>query len=249
MVVKTMLFTNKTVDTVNIPLQPIEKIQFNPESSSSSTEINEVDLIEVKQQCEVLLAQAYQEKEILLKEAKDEIEQLKQVTYQEAYDLGYMKGHEQGLITGKQQAKDTTYQYLTELKEHCFKIQAEGEQYIDGIANDLLQLTKNIVEKITFQVIENSTTTILPMIQNQLKEISRRKQIFIRLNPDCYNHVQSQIPQLQQYCPQSQIHLVPDMTLTAYGCVIETESEIIDLQLDKQLNHLFQEFERLVFES
>ena len=249
MVVKTMLFTSKSIDVVNIPLKPIVKVQAVPESSQSFDEIGESNLVATKQQCEQLLAEAYQKKELILKEVEQEIDQLKKGAYQEAYELGYDKGHQQGLNVGKQESLDSASQYIKELKEHCFRIQTEGEQYIDEIVLDLVQLTKKVVEKITFQVIEDSTTTILPLLQNQLKDISRRKQIFIRLNPDCYDNVQAQVSQLQQYCSQAQLHLVPDMTLTAYGCVIETESEIIDLQLDKQLNNLFQEFERLVHES
>lgn len=248
MVVKTMLFTSKSIDVVTIPLKPVTKVQVSPESSPLFEETGELDLIGTNQKCEQLLTEAYQKKELILKEAEQEIEQIKKEAYQEAYQLGYDKGHEQGLSLGKQELLDQVEQSIKELKEHCFRIQAEGEQYIDEIVLDLVQLTKKVVEKITFQVIEDSTTTILPLLQNQLKDISRRKQIFIRLNPDCYDNVQSQVSQLQQYCPQSQLHLVPDMTLTSYGCVIETESEIIDLQLDKQLNNLFQEFERLVHE-
>lgn len=248
MVVKTMLFTSKSIDVVTIPLKPVTKVQVSPESSQSFEETGELDLTAMKQQCEQLLTDAYQKKELILKEVEQEIEQIKKEAYHKAYQLGYDEGHEQGLSVGKQESLGYAQQSIKELKEHCFRIQAEGEQYMDEIVLDLVQLTKKVVEKITFQVIEDSTTTILPLLQNQLKDISRRKQIFIRLNPDCYDNVQSQVSQLQQYCPKSQLHLVPDMTLTSYGCVIETESEIIDLQLDKQLNNLFQEFERLVHE-
>lgn len=248
MVVKTMLFTSKSIDVVTIPLKPVTKVQVSPESSQSFEEVGELDLTTTKEQCEQLLTEAHQKKELILKEAEQEVEQIKKEAYNEAYQLGYDNGHEQGLNLGRQVSLDEVKQSINELKEHCFKIQAEAEQYMDEIVLDLVELTKKVVEKITFQVIEDSSTTILPLLQNQLKDISRRKQIFIRLNPDCYDNVQSQVSQLQQYCPKSQLHLVPDMTLTSYGCVIETESEIIDLQLDKQLNNLFQEFERLVYE-
>ncbi len=248
MVVKTMLFTNQSIDVVTIPLKPITKVQISSESSQSLKEMEPVGLTATKEQCEQLLIEAQQKKELILKEAEQEIEQIKKEAYNEAYQLGYDHGQEQGFNLGKQESLDEARQSMNELKEYCFKIQTEAEQYMDEIVLDLVQLTKKVVEKITFQVIEDSSTTILPLLQNQLKDISRRKQIFIRLNPDCYDNVQSQVSQLQQYCPKSQLHLVPDVTLTSYGCVIETESEIIDLQLDKQLNNLFQEFERLVHE-
>lgn len=239
-----MLFTNKKIDVVNIPLKQMEKIH-----NESSPLFEENNVKETKQVCENLLKEAHQQKENLLKETLEEIEQIKKAAYDEAYEQGYRKGHEQGHSIGQQESLELTNQYIKELKDHCQRIQVESDRYMDEVVDDLLQLTKKVVEKLTFQVIQDSENTILPIIQNQLKEISRRKQIFIRLNSDCYDNVKSQVSQLQQYCTQAQLHLVPDMTLTSYGCVIETESEIIDLQLDKQLTNLFIEFERVVFES
>lgn len=249
MVVKTMLFTSKSTDVVTIPLKRIEKIQVPSESSPLYETVNEVNLVETKQQCEQLLTEASQKRDLILKEAEEEAERLKKEAYNQSYELGYHEGLEKGQELGKQESLDIANELITQLKEHCYQIQTEAEKYMDEVVFDLMELTKKIVEKVTFQVIADSTTGILPMIQNQIKEISRRKQIFIRLNPNCYDMVQNQVSKLQQYCSTAQLHLVPDMTLTDYGCVIETESEIIDLQLDKQLDRLFAEFERVVHES
>lgn len=237
---------------VSIPLKRIEVVKPSLEAELKLEE-NRFDqealLLQTKKHCEQLLQAAKSEKEKLLEEAKQEIERIKVSAYEEAKQQGYQDGFEKGKDMGEVQVIDEATVALKELKTHCQLAKEACATYMDEAVDDLLQVIRRIVEKVTYQVFDVSNTGVLPLLQEQLKELGRRQQIFIRLHPACYESVMKQEQELKKYCIESKLHFISDLTLDEFGCVIETENEIVDLQINKQLDLLFFELERVVRES
>jgi|GEM_PF-5481525 len=200
-------------------------------------------------QLEQLKQEAIAQAAAIKQQAVEETEQIKQQAYDEAYNEGYHEGVEKGEAEGQKQFTEQARADLAKLKQTCLQIQRESEIYVDELIPKMMQLIKKSVEKVTMQVMEDSDTKLFPLIKSQLKELSLRKQLFIRIHPEAYEDIKQHEQKLQEYCVEAKIHFLPDPTLNEFGCVIESESEMIDLQLNKQLAQLFLEWERVVKDS
>lgn len=246
-----MSYINHKTDLITIPLKKLDlvqpKLELNQESSS---EVNPEELLmKTEKHCERLLQEVYQERERHLKELQEEIVQLKEDAYKETYKIAYEEGYQIGIKEAKQVVSNETMEYIEDLKKYCFQLQNESRKYIDSLTDELVSVIKQSVEKVTFQVIKDPSTTILPLVRDQLKEINTRQQIFIRVHPECYEEIKNQEHQLKELCTNGRLYIISDLNLTLFGCVLETENELIDLQLDKQFVTLFNELERVVRES
>lgn len=237
---------------VSIPLKRIEvakpslEVQLNLEENHVN---HEELLLQTKKHCEQLLEDAKQQKAMMLEAVKQEVEQIKVAAYEDAKQKGYEDGLTEGKIIGHQQVMKEATAAMNELKQHCQLAKEACATYIDDTIDDLLQVIRRVVEKVTYQVFENLETGVLPLLQEQLKELGRRQQIFIRIHPNSFESVKTQEEELLKYCREAKVHFISDLTLDEFGCVIETENEIVDLQLNKQLDLLFAELERVVRES
>lgn len=242
---------NHKTDLISIPLKKLDLVQPKLElNQDSSSEVNPEELLmKTERQCERLLQEVYQERERRLKEVEEEIIQLKEDAYKETYEIAYKEGYQIGVQEAKQVVSNETMKYIDDLKNDCFELQNESRKYIDSLTDELVNVIKQSVEKVTFQLINDPETSILPLVKDQLKEINTRQQIFIRVHPDCYEEIKNQEDQLKELCNNGKLYIISDLNLTPFGCVLETENEMIDLQLDKQFITLFNELERVVRES
>ncbi|HAX72557.1 MAG TPA: hypothetical protein DCY20_03405 [Firmicutes bacterium] len=231
---------------VSVPIKPIRIPVKEDHGIEVKTRSGQDVVSEAKIRSQLLIKEAMEQKNQLIESARLEAEQLKKQAYNEAYEQGYKKGAQDGHEEGFKQVVLESTAHLDSLKQEYFKAQAQISTYLDTMNPQLLDLMKNIVEKMTLQELEGAENKIMPLLSEALKEISQRKQIFIKTHANVYDVVKTHESEIQEMCVYGNIRILKDLSLEPFGCVIETESEMINLQLSKQLDNLFQELEAVV---
>ncbi|MGL4336755.1 MAG: FliH/SctL family protein [Turicibacter sp.] len=245
------MYTNSNQELVSIPIKPIRSQSnsikpINIQQSSSVSVQSQQILLNAKKQATQLLKEAQLQKQQALNDMEKQLEGLKEEAYQVAYKEGYVSGFQMGKKDGKKKVISDSTQYIENSLNEWMKTQKEVATYLESINPMIADVIKNGIETIMMQKLEEGHISILPVVKEMIQQVSKRKQIFIRVHPNIFEEVRAAKSQLEEMSEATTFKVFEDIGLTAFGCLIETESEKIDLQLDKQLENLFSEIKQLV---
>lgn len=171
----------------------------------------------------------------IIADAQADAEAIKQQAYEEGYN--------QGLSDGNMEAMKRADEYLVNIQQEQDKIiEAEREKMIaslDQSANNLIDFSCKIIEKITGVLIEEYKPVMLHMINNALADADTSKYYIIKVSDDNYTYVSDNSDRLVGAAnPGIKIEVFGDSALRHDQCVIETENGLIDLSLDVQMKNL-----------
>ncbi len=167
-------------------------------------------------------------------------------------------------------AKKDGEQYRAEVAEECEKIkeQAKKEGYEQGFAEwskaiatleeEVKQVRKDLektvipvalkaARKILGRELETSETAIVDIVATSLKGVSQHKRITIWVNPKELEVIQGEKKKLQALFENLEVlSIKPRTDVQEGGCIIETESGIINAQLENQWMILENAFMKLI---
>lgn len=145
-----------------------------------------------------------------------EVEGAREVARKEGFAEGREEGMAQAteLITRFESMKDTFYK------------EAESE---------IIALVMEIAEKVIGRMVHDHREAIMSIVR-QAVESALGDRVTIRLNPEDYKKIHTQMKALQDNVDKSRrLVFKEDETISAGGCVVETEVGVIDAQLETQL--------------
>jgi type III secretion protein L len=152
-----------------------------------------------------------QEKEYRIEVAK-ECENLK--------ELAEAAGFEEGLKRWNEQ--------LALLEKEIKNVRKEME-------NSIVPLALTAVKKILGKELESAPQTIVDIVATALKTVSHHRRITIYVNQNDLEYVEAQRPRLKALFEHLEtLSIAARNTIEMGGCIIETESGIINAQLENQ---------------
>lgn len=159
---------------------------------------------------------------------------------EQGYQEGYSDGLQQGLAKGEAQALTEGRAQQAEMAEHLQGLLDQYRQDLltarEQIADDILKLSLDMAQAIVKQAIQLEPKLMLPAIEQALLEIpSLQLPASVHIHPDDAQLLESTLgPSLRA----EGWRLISDPTIEAGGCVLNTPSQDIDLQLSTRWQRL-----------
>jgi flagellar assembly protein FliH len=180
---------------------------------------------------QVKLTQAEQEAESIVRQAQDNAAQIEK----EAYERGFGEGEKAGKEIGEKMAESLLKQYTARLVE----LNELRKQIFINSEREVVRLSLEIAKKVIKREISIDEEVILTLVKVTLNRLSDQAAVTIRLNPKDYH---TMLDQQASKTPLGRgnegIKLIEDPLISRGGCVIETESGIIDGRIEEQLREI-----------
>ena len=151
----------------------------------------------------------------------------------------YEEGMNQGLEEGRVRAKAEQEQLKAEFDEECSKRYDEISKYENSLEEKFADIMISLISKITGVLCEDRKDVIIFLIDNALHNVSKSKNITIRVSDGDFANVDSAKDKLKEkLTSDAELDIAEDSSLSENQCIIETDSGIIDCSLDAQLDNL-----------
>ena len=179
-----------------------------------------------------ILARAEEEAHQRLQQAEAEVETLRL----RAKEAGFAEGYEEGLEEGRQKALAKASDLLSLLEstvEEAVRLRAAS---LRALEDDFLKLSVFLADKVIRKAVEADISWLKPIIKEALEVLGTVDQMVVLLNPVDYALLQN----YQQDLSLTRTKLVfeQDPSITQGGCLIESETGLIDARLERRLGKL-----------
>lgn len=226
-----------------------------PEEKTPETELEienhvETEVKIAQKKSRMLLEQAKMEAEKLKQEAMLEIENMRQVTYEEALtsgqEEGYQIGFNKGLTDGLEQAQVQNEALKASIMVMLQQTQAEIKSYQEDTKEEMIKLASRMAEKIVHDHIDASDEGLLKIITPLLYQLDKNEEfVSITTHPKQQPVLEEQLPKIEAISPNTRFLVFADPSLEENGLVLESSRAVIDLQVQKQIDAMLQEFEEM----
>lgn len=183
--------------------------------------------------------------EMIMTEAEDIKAQAKaqgqEMGIKQGYEQGYKQGYEEGLQSGLIEAKNESI----EIKNNAISMIEQAEKNIDEYFKynkaNIIKLAAEMAESIVHTKIDTSSDNILMIINPILQQYGKKGNITISCHPNNILYLKENLYKLEANYPDSKFILFEDGNLEKNGCIVENKTQIIDLQIKKQLDSIFED--------
>lgn len=197
---------------------------------------------QAKQRADELLRLAEKDSREIVSRAMREAEKAVEAEKQKGFETGYKNGAEEGYREGRdigwKEGLEESGKIIDQAKEVLKASHVESRQYIESTEKEIVDLSVNIAGTIIQKELELDDNIIMGIAKAALAEVRNRGQIIIRAGKQEAMKIQSRLEELQELCPNDIFTILKDATVSAGGCLIETDVHIIDATVDRQLENI-----------
>lgn len=150
------------------------------------------------------------------------------------------EGRREGFAAGKREAAPL----IAVLQNIADEARAAREEFIAITTPQLLNLAVQIAEKIIRREVETDPTVVQRIAEDALRHAVDKHHLRIRVHPEDLETLQAAAPELQAALDDiREFEIVPDRRrgdrrMARGGCLIETESGIIDARIETQVEEV-----------
>ena len=240
---------------MNYGFQVYDDVIFKEDSTMEYSE--KADIIQDIRQS--LLLELKEQRENILNEAKLEAKKIKLDAKEEGYTKGYDKGLEDGFNQGFNEGNDKGIEsgYLQginnakdeakTIKESAIKLfkdaQDEINKYMDENRQRIIRLATQMAESIIHSTIDASSDNIMQLVKPIIQQFKKMENVIITCNPKNYDYLKKSMNGIEEKYSDIKFIILEDESLEKNGCIIENDTQIIDLQIKKQLENILAKLE------
>jgi flagellar assembly protein FliH len=192
-------------------------------------------ILEAEEECKNKIKNAQIEAEEIISVALEEANQLKDNAYNEGKSLGYEDGKNE-YVKEIEQIKD-------QLELERQSIAVEKEKAIAEVEPKMVEIIKNIVQKLVNSQVAVDDT-IIYLIKQGFKEIELHGDIIIKVSSEDFEYVIDNKEKLtKDVSERVNLEILKELSLQSKECIIETQMGNIDCSLGTQLNGLLKELQ------
>jgi flagellar assembly protein FliH len=150
----------------------------------------------------------------------------------EVEQRGYIKGYEEGLSKGHEEAQKVIDNFASLLKD------AERQRRVlfDEAHRKILELVTKIASKVTYNAARLDPDITASIIAGTIAKLVEKSKIKVKVNPDHLPHIEQQIDRFKgDSTAIKDIAIEPDSRVRYGGCFIETPTGDIDARIDSQM--------------
>jgi flagellar assembly protein FliH len=161
------------------------------------------------------------------------------VELQQRLDAHYRSGMEDG----REQAERGLGNVFKALRQSVADLDGLRDKVFRESEEDLLKLAIMVARKVIQQEISLHPQILANIVAATIVDCSEIERINIRLNPADYTVVAADRHGfLGNLCPDTQVSLSPDETISQGGCVVDTTTGTVDARIETQLDEIFRRF-------
>lgn len=159
--------------------------------------------------------------------------------YQERSEAAYKFGVEDGKAIGLEQGKKEVEQAVEYVRQMAEMISMYQKDVLNGADEIITRLAVSIAGMIIQREITADATVIQDVAARALKLVDDRRRIRLKVNPQDWQALKDFESEIRSAAHGVQeLEIKEDSGIARGGCVIESESGIIDAQLDSQLEEI-----------
>ncbi len=193
-------------------------------SAQPGQKIIKKDDYEILLSAQEILQTAQKEAEEFTKKSKDKAEKLKA----EEKEKGFQQG-------------------LEEFNEKLIKIEKEFAAFKKETEKKVMQIALQAAKKILGDELKTHPDRIVDIVKQALKPVLQHKKVTIFAHPDDIQHLKAQKAELQKILSQADFFSIQERPdVKPGGCIIQTESGIINAQLENQWRALEAAFNKFM---
>ena len=183
------------------------------------------------------LGHANDEIELMLRQARVKAAEIEK----EAYEKGFSEGERAGRETGEKMVEAVLKQYTQTLEE----LKGLRHNLLTGSEREVVRLSLEVAKKVVKREVCVDEELILALVKVALSRLADQSLMTVRVNPkDCQSILHFRVSPGHRDSWHDGIKLVEDPLITRGGCLIETDSGVIDARVEEQ----FREIEKGFFE-
>lgn len=176
-------------------------------------------------------------RELVLKEATDEGEIIKKKAFEIGLKEGQLDGYETGKVDGYQAGLLEAESLKNNAKNLITQTQVAMNSYQKEKQDDFIKLAILMAENIINQEISMSEDKLKMLLQPILNKIEKSDNfITIFVTKEHLEHTNNYMEEMKRQFADLKFAVLLDESLEKNGCIIETNYEVIDLQVKKQLD-------------
>jgi flagellar assembly protein FliH len=221
--------------------QNIQTMRFTPfgDTDESIGELDdEPEVPDVKYQAEAIIEQAQNEAQALVTNAQNEAEEIKEKAYQSGYD--------DGLKVAEKEISETIERMSQVFTNALKELASLKDEIIANAEGDLIELTMTIAKKLVCHELKQHPEFLIDVIKEAIKTSKMENEITIRINPEDRIILEQHAGELIDFLrtmtfdQTAKIIIEDDTSLTQGGCVIITDTNIIDMTYEARLDSVIE---------
>lgn len=186
---------------------------------------------DAKQMYLKIIEEANSEAKSIVERANVDAENLRFAAKEEGFQQGYTSGYEEG--------KRSAEQIIKEASEICMFLDNRKSELYREVEEDIINMVIDISKKVIGEEIQNNQGIIIQLIKQAMEKCTFKNKLILRVSPMDFNYVAENNAKIVRLVEGiSGIEVVEDSSLDKGGCIIETESGMIDASAKTQIKEL-----------
>lgn len=235
------LIKNNRVDMMagclEIPLMPVS-MTINREKKTVDMPEAEERVSQTKARLDEMIRKAEVQAEGLIRQAREQAETIRTQARQEGYRAGLQEGKQSGYRAGYEEALQSMKEMEEQARTLLQNAHREYRDYIGRTSSEIIRMAAAIAKKIIHINIDMNDECIAEIVRDALHWAEEKKQILMRSPAQFVPALQANCFQFEKICPNAAFVILEDPTIKGCGCIIETEDQVINLDIDQQLENI-----------
>lgn len=174
------------------------------------------------------------DEEIIRPPTAEEIEQIRQAAYEDGLEQGREAGHREGYDAGYAGGESEAKAALTRLSQICRALLEPIPAQDDELEQVLLHLVEQICKRVVHRELTIDSSAMLSIVRSALDTLNPGEQrLKIHLNGQDAQWIEQRLKADGEWHEHWRIQ--PHPSITPGGCIIETESSMVDARAEKRL--------------
>lgn len=221
--------------------QNIQTMRFTPfvDTDESIGELDDGPKVpDVKYQAETIIEQAQNEAQGIVTNAQNEAEEIKEKAFQSGYD--------DGLKVAEKEISETIERMSQVFTNALKELASLKDEIVANAEGDLIELTMTIAKKLVCCELKQHPEFLIDVIKEAIKASKMENEITIRINPEDRTILEQHAGELigflrtMTFNQTAKIIIEDDISLTQGGCVIITDTNIIDMTYEARLDSVIE---------
>lgn len=184
--------------------------------------------------------------EEIIKQKDEQIETVRKESFESGRAKGIAESREEVKAAVEEIEKKMKIEVQKRLAEQINQEFEDRLQYFKSLESDVYQAVVSIAKKVVAAEISPNSDLILSVVKRALSYISQRDGIKIRVSQDDYEYVKKNVYSFNRHNDGAyEIEVVADEHVKAGGCLIETNSTIVDAQVEKRTENVLELVEKI----
>ena len=231
----------RVMSTKDYETNRIQIMRFTPFGDSDelmSDLDSETEVFDAEKQAEMLIEQAQNDAQKIVLKTQNEAEEIK--------DKAFQSGYEAGLQVAEKEINEAIERMLQVLTNAIRELASLKDEIVANAEDDLINLTMVIARKLVCCELKQHPEFIIDVIKEAIKTAKIGNEITILINPEDRIILEQHANELLDFLRSvtfnqtAKIMIEDDPALTHGGCVITTDTNILDMTYESRLESVME---------